>query len=90
MSEQLTLQNETTIDAINRVNVNYWKDKNVLITGITGFVGSWLTEILSSSTVGANICGLLRRQSNPNLRNIQHLLDRKNIKLIKKNDKILQ
>ena len=83
MSEQLTLQNETTIDAINRVNANYWKDKNVLITGITGFVGSWLTEILSSSTVGANICGLLRRQSNPNLRNIQHLLDRKNIKLIK-------
>ena len=83
MSEQLTLQNETTIDAINRVNANYWKDKNVLITGITGFVGSWLTEILSSSTVDANICGLLRRQSNPNLRNIQHLLDRKNIKLIK-------
>ena len=83
MSKQLTLQNETTIDAINRVNANYWKDKNVLITGITGFVGSWLTEILSSSTVDANICGLLRRQSNPNLRNIQHLLDRKNIKLIK-------
>ena len=83
MSEQLTLQNETTIDAINRVNANYWKDKNVLIAGITGFVGSWLTEILSSSTVDANICGLLRRQSNPNLRNIQHLLDRKNIKLIK-------
>ncbi len=83
MSEQLTLQNETTIDAINRVNANYWKDKNVLITGITGFVGSWLTEILSSSTVDANICGLLRRQSNPNFRNIQHLLDRKNIKLIK-------
>ena len=83
MSEQLTLQNETTATAINRVNANYWKGKNVLITGITGFVGSWLTEILSSPQINANICGLLRRQSNPNLRNIQHLLDRKNIKLIK-------
>ena len=83
MSEQLTLQNETTATAINRVNANYWKNKNVLITGITGFVGSWLTEILSSPQINANIYGLLRRQSNPNLRNIQHLLDRKKIKLIK-------
>ena len=83
MSDQLVLQNETTVAAINRVNADYWKDKNILITGITGFVGSWLTEILSSSQINANIYGLLRRQSNPNLRNIQHLLDRKNIKLIK-------
>ena len=83
MSDPLVLQNETTQAVINRVNADYWKDKNVLITGITGFVGSWLTEILSSSQINANIYGLLRRQSNPNLRNIQHLLDRENIKLIK-------
>ena len=83
MSDQLVLQNETTAAAINRVNADYWKDKNILITGITGFVGSWLTEILSSPQINANICGLLRRQSNPNLRNIQHLMDRKNINLIK-------
>tara|TARA_Y100000590_G_scaffold147734_1_gene169637 strand:+ start:817 stop:1968 length:1152 start_codon:yes stop_codon:yes gene_type:complete len=83
MSNPLVLQNETTQAVINRVNADYWKDKNVLITGITGFVGSWLTEILSSSQINANIYGLLRRQSNPNLRNIQHLLDRENIKLIK-------
>ena len=83
MSDQLVLQNETTAAAINRVNADYWKDKNILITGITGFVGSWLTEILSSSQINANIYGLLRRQSNPNLRNIQHLLVRKSIKLIK-------
>ena len=83
MSDQLVLQNETTTAVINRVNADYWKDKNILITGITGFVGSWLTEILSSYQINANIYGLLRRQSNPNLRNIQHLLDRENIKLIK-------
>lgn len=83
MPELVDLQKETTYETINRVNSNYWKGKNVLITGITGFVGSWLTEILSSKSVNANIYGLLRRQSNPNLRNIQHLLDRKNIKLIK-------
>ena len=83
MSELDHLQNETTIQTIDRVNSSFWKDKRVLITGITGFVGSWLTEILSSESVNANIFGLLRRQSNPNLRNINHLLDRKNIKLLK-------
>ncbi len=27
---------------------NFWKNKKVLITGHTGFKGSWLTLILSS------------------------------------------
>ena len=56
MSDHLVLQNETTANVINRVNADYWKDKNILITGITGFVGSWLTEILSSPQINANIC----------------------------------
>ena len=83
MSDNLSLQKETTVQTIDRINKTFWKDKRVLITGITGFVGSWLTELLSSNEVGANVYGLLRRQSNPNLRNIQHLLDRDNIKLLK-------
>ena len=83
MSVNSTLQQETTVQTIERVNKNFWKDKRVLITGITVFVGSWLSEILSSDNINANIYGLLRRQSNPNLRNIQHLMDRPNIKLIK-------
>ena len=41
MSELDHLQNETTIQTIDRVNSSFWKDKRVLITGITGFVGSW-------------------------------------------------
>ena len=79
MSDNLSLQKETTVQTIDRINKTFWKDKRVLITGITGFVGSWLTELLSSNEVGANVYGLLRRQSNPNLRNIQNLLDRDNI-----------
>jgi GDPmannose 4,6-dehydratase len=38
-----------------------WKDKNVLITGINGFVGSYLAEDLLKK--GANIHGLLRKRA---------------------------
>jgi CDP-glucose 4,6-dehydratase len=35
---------------------NFWKDKSVLITGHTGFKGSWMSLLLS--TLDANIIGL--------------------------------
>lgn len=38
-----------------------WKDKNVLITGITGFVGSYLAKKLIN--LGANVFGIYRRRS---------------------------
>ncbi len=38
-----------------------WKDKNVLITGIAGFAGSYLAEELLNN--GANIYGLVRGRS---------------------------
>ena len=42
------------------VNINemkkFWKNKSVLITGHTGFKGSWMSLLLS--TLGANIIGL--------------------------------
>ena len=34
---------------------NFWKNKKVLITGHTGFKGSWLTLIMH--TLGAKIIG---------------------------------
>ena len=37
---------------------NFWKDKNVFITGCTGFLGSWLTKALVEK--GANVAGLIR------------------------------
>jgi CDP-glucose 4,6-dehydratase len=37
---------------------SFWKDRNVLITGCTGLLGSWLTKSLSDS--GANAVGLIR------------------------------
>ncbi|MGB9937054.1 MAG: GDP-mannose 4,6-dehydratase [Methanobacterium sp.] len=38
-----------------------WKDKNVLITGIGGFAGSYLAEELLNKE--ANVCGLVRGRS---------------------------
>lgn len=37
---------------------NYWKDKNVFITGCTGLLGSWLTKKLVEQK--ANVVGLIR------------------------------
>jgi len=48
------------------VKYNFWKNKKVLITGHTGFKGSWLTLVLSS--LGARITGYaLNPISKPNL-----------------------
>jgi len=37
---------------------NYWKNRNVFITGSTGFLGSWMVKYLVEK--GANIVGLIR------------------------------
>ena len=36
----------------------FWTDRNVLVTGCTGLLGSWLTEALVRA--GANVVGLIR------------------------------
>lgn len=40
------------------MNMEFWKNKNVLITGCSGFLGSCLTTLLTES--GANVTGLIR------------------------------
>ena len=51
------------------VKQEFWKGKNVLITGHTGFKGSWLCMLLKS--LGANISGFaLNPPTNPNLYNL--------------------
>lgn len=46
--------------------VEFYKNKRVLITGHTGFKGSWLCQILLR--LGANVCGVaLKPHTNPNL-----------------------
>jgi len=37
---------------------NFWKERNVLVTGCTGLLGSWLTKFLVEG--GANVVGLIR------------------------------
>ena len=39
-------------------NTTYWTDRSVLVTGCTGLLGSWLTEVLVKG--GANVVGLVR------------------------------
>ena len=51
------------------VDKKFWNDKKVLITGHTGFKGSWLSIILNC--LGANVSGYaLRPISNPSFFNI--------------------
>lgn len=38
--------------------MNYWQDKNVLVTGCTGIIGSWLTRELVAR--GASVIGIIR------------------------------
>ena len=40
------------------MNSEFWKDRNVFITGCTGLLGSWLTKKLVKN--GANVIGLIR------------------------------
>ena len=48
------------------VNVEFWKDKKVFVTGHTGFKGSWLVQILKN--FGAEVCGYsLEPNTTPNL-----------------------
>ena len=43
---------------------NFWKNKTVLLTGHTGFKGSWLTLILNN--LGAKVIGIsINTPSNP-------------------------
>lgn len=70
---------------------DFYKDKKVLVTGHTGFKGSWLCQILLN--FGANVCGLaLKPSSNPNLFSLlelenridNHYIDIRNFEKVKK------
>ncbi|MBF0408692.1 MAG: CDP-glucose 4,6-dehydratase [Candidatus Riflebacteria bacterium] len=56
------------------MNVNFWKNKRVFLTGHTGFKGSWLSLWLSS--LGSKVMGYsLEAPSNPNLFKIARISD---------------
>lgn len=57
--------NSTSPDA------HYWKDKRILITGISGFAGSHLAEQLLD--LGCEVHGTIRRHAVPMHENIEHL-----------------
>jgi GDPmannose 4,6-dehydratase len=55
--------------------------KKVIITGVTGQDGSYLVDFILNNT-NYEVYGVVRRSSNPNLKNIQHNLNNKMFKLI--------
>jgi len=52
-------------------NENFWKEKRILITGISGFAGSHLAEHLLD--LGCEVHGTIRRHAVPMHENIEHL-----------------
>lgn len=64
------------VESVVNMNKGFWKGKNVLITGHTGFKGSWLSIILKE--LGANITGYaldpLNDADNYNVTNISSCL----------------
>lgn len=56
------------------VNLDFFKDKNILVTGHTGFKGTWLCKILINA--GANVTGYsLEPSTNPNLFELTSIKD---------------
>lgn len=63
----------------------FWKNKRVLITGHTGFKGSWLTCLLIQK--GASICGIsLNPETNPSMFSEINILDQIDHNIIDIND----
>ncbi|MHA1460772.1 MAG: GDP-mannose 4,6-dehydratase [Promethearchaeota archaeon] len=61
------IKNHTVVNP----NEEYWKNKRVLITGISGFAGSHLAELLLD--LGCEVHGTIRRHAVPMYENIEHL-----------------
>jgi len=57
----------------NKANKNFWKNKKVLVTGHTGFKGSWLSLILY--LLGAEVYGLSNKKND----NFYQFIEDKNI-----------
>ena len=68
---------------------NFFKDKNILITGHTGFKGSWLSEILINWE--ANVSGFsLQSPTEPNLFSLLDLDSKMNSNMMKMLNSVYQ
>ena len=64
----------SSMEVMEMINKSFWKDKKVLITGHTGFKGSWLSIWLN--LLGAKVSGIaLPPESSPSLFNQLQLSD---------------
>lgn len=83
LEEQGFILNPSNIDKfVNKIkseqsvkpNEEYWKNKKVLITGISGFAGSFLAEKLLE--LNSIVHGTIRRHAVPRHENIEHIRDK--------------
>ena len=58
---------------MRKINSSFWQDKRVLITGHTGFKGTWLTLLLSK--LGSKIFGLALPALDKSLFTQSHAID---------------
>ena len=65
------------MESMVKANKDYWSDRNILITGCTGLLGSWLTKVLLER--GAHITGLIRDWVPKSNLILQNSVDRINI-----------
>ena len=57
---------------MNKISKKFWKNKKVLITGHSGFMGSWLCLVLK--IYGAKIYGIsLKPNTKPSIFNLMNL-----------------
>ncbi|MBD3188680.1 NAD-dependent epimerase/dehydratase family protein [Candidatus Bathyarchaeota archaeon] len=64
---------------MKKIDPEFWNGRRVFITGVNGFVGSYLSEKLV--TLGAKVSGLVRRHAVPHFPNIRDHLEKGDIKL---------
>ena len=62
---------------MSTVNRSFWTDQNVLVTGCTGLLGSWVTESLLNA--GSNVVGLIRDRVPGSRLTQNYLVDRINM-----------
>lgn len=61
-----------------KIDKNFWGSKNILVTGATGFIGSWLTETLVS--YGADVTVFVKKDDPFGIDAIKHLTNKIKIK----------
>ena len=65
------------------MEINFWKDKNVFVTGADGFIGGWLAKTLVEK--GAKVIVVIRDLKKETALDLHNLKDKKEIYIVGEN-----